>query len=111
MFDSARDALLKKVIQDNPVVKRLGTIHSLSLNTNERTCVLDIGLTGEPAPLRFTACYTIIPVNGGADFRFTDLHCEKAWIDEVIRIALEQRGGGVSFSLTGMAAKLGQLFL
>lgn len=111
MFDSARDAVLKKVIQEAPIVKRLGTIHSLSLNTNERRCVLDIGLVGEPAPIRFTALYDIISEDGGVEFTLTDLHSDKRWIDEVLAIALESKGGKVRFPLKGIAAKLCRTFL
>ena len=62
------DPLIKKAIQSHPLVQRLGTIHSFVLNTAEQKCNLEIGLVGEPAPIRFSAKYKIEKTDSGADF-------------------------------------------
>ena len=111
LFEGTRDTLIKKAIQEHPIVKRLGTIHSLSLNTNERSCDLEIGLVGEPYPIRFTAKYDILKTDTGVDFQIQKIHSEKQWMEEILKMILEAKGGSVKFSVSGMAAKLLDTFL
>lgn len=111
MLGGARDTVIKKVLQDHPVVKRLGTIHELSLNTNEHICELNIGLVGEPYPIRFSAEYEITKTSDGADFRISKIHCEKPWIEEILKIIFEAKGNSIHFPITGLAAKLVLTFL
>lgn len=111
MFDKARDTLIKAAIQNNPFIKHLGTIHTLSFNTNEHTCSLDIGLVGEPSPIHFFAHYEILPIDGGASFAIKDIHCERQWIEESIKIFLETKSGSLQFPINGIAGKLALTFL
>ncbi len=111
MLGGARDIVIKKVLQDHPVVKRLGTIHELSLNTNEHTCALNIGLVGEPYPIRFSAEYEFTKTPDGADFRISKIHCEKPWIEEILKMVFEAKGNAIHFPISGFAAKLVMTFL
>ncbi len=111
MLGGARDTVIKKVLQDHPVVKRLGTIHELSLNTNEHICEFNIGLVGEPYPIRFSAEYEITKTSDGADFRISKIHCEKPWIEEILKMIFEVKGNSMHFPITGLAAKLVLTFL
>lgn len=109
--NSMKEFLIKKALQEHPVVKRLGTLHSLSLNTNERTCSAEIGLVGEASPIRFSVKYEISRTETGADFQLSEIHSEKQWIDELLKIFLEEKGGRLDFPVKGFAAKMMQLFL
>lgn len=106
-----KEFLIKKALQEHPVVKRLGTIHSLSLNTNERTCSVEIGLVGEPVPIRFFVKYEILKTGDDVRFCLSEIHSEKQWIDELLKIFIEKKGGNLGFPVKGFAAKLVQLFL
>lgn len=106
-----KDFLIKKALQEHPVVKRLGTIHSISLNTNERTCSGEIGLVGESAPIRFFVKYDILKTGDDVRFRLSEIRSEKQWIDEILKIFIEEKGGSLDFPVKGFAAKLVQLFL
>lgn len=111
MFESTRDSLIKKALQEHPTIKRLGTVHALSLNTNERTCSLEVGLSGEPFPIRFSARYEISNVGDGAEIVLSEIHSEKRWMDELLKIFLEEKGGNVKFPVSGFAARLMRMFL
>ncbi len=106
MLDFARNALVKKVLQENATVKRFGTVHALSVDTAERTLSLDFGLVGEPSPVHFSARYELLPTEGGAEVRLFEIHCGKPWIEEVLKIVSESRGGEVRIPLGGLAAKV-----
>ena len=111
MLESARDSVIKKVLEEHPIIKRLGTLHTFSLNTNERTCSLEIGLVGEPYPIRFSANYEILKTESGIDFRLSEIHSEKLWIEELLKVFIGENGGFLSFPVQGIAAKLLQMFL
>lgn len=111
MFENTRDSLIRKALQEHPAVKRLGTVHSLSLNTNERTCSLEIGLSGEQFPIRFSARYEISRTDGGAELVLSEIRSERQWMDELLKIFLEEKGGNVKFPVSGLVAKLMQMFL
>ncbi len=106
-----KEYLVRKALQEHPVIKRLGTIHSLSLNTNERTCSLEIGLVGEPAPIRFFVKYEILATAESTRFRLSEIRSEKQWIDELLKIFLEEKNESLCFPVKGFAAKVMQLFL
>ncbi len=106
-----KEFLIKKALQEHPVVKKLGTIHSLSLNTNEQTCSIEIGLVGEPAPIRFFVKYEILKTGEDVRFSLAEIRSEKQWIDELLKIFIEEKGGSLDFPVKGFAAKLVQLFL
>ncbi len=106
-----KEFLIRKTLQDHPIVKRLGTIHSLSLNTNERTCSVEIGLAGETSPIRFFVKYEISRTETGANFQLSEIRSEKQWIDELLKIFIKEKGGRLEFPVKGFAAKLVQIFL
>lgn len=106
-----KEYLVRKALQEHPVIKRLGTIHSLSLNTNERTCSVEIGLVGESSPIRFSVKYEISRTETGANFQLSEIRSEKQWIDELLKIFIEEKGGRLEYPVTGFAAKLVQIFL
>ncbi len=106
-----KEYLIRKALQEHPIVKRLGTIHSLSLNTNERTCSAEIGLVGEVAPIRFLVKYEILTAEEDTRFCLSEIRSEKQWIDELLKIFIEERGGHLNFPVKGFAAKLLQIFL
>lgn len=110
MLDSARSSLVKKIIEQNPIVERLGTVHSLSLNAKDRTCSAEIGLNGEPGPVRFSARYEFLSANGQTEVRISNIFCEKTWINEILKIALEEKGGELRFALPGLASKFASVF-
>ena len=100
------DPLIKKAIQSHPLVQRLGTIHSVVLHTAEQKCNLEIGLVGEPAPIRFSAKYKIEKTDSGADFCVFEPTCEKMWIEEILKIFFESKGGILRFPTKGIVAKI-----
>lgn len=106
MLDFARNTLVKKVLQENATVKRFGTVHSLSVDTAERILSLDFGLVGEPSPVHFSARYELLQTEAGAEVRLFEIHCGKPWLEEVLKIVSEQRGGSFRFPLGGFAAKI-----
>lgn len=110
MLDSARSSFVKKIIEQHPIVERLGTIHSLSLNAKDRTCSAEIGLKGELSPVRFSAKYEFISDHGETEVRISEIFCEKPWIHEILKLVLEEKGGELRFALPGLASKLATVF-
>ncbi len=111
LMDSARNSLAKNYLQTNSLVKRFGTVHSFSIDTSERTCSLDFGLVGEPAPIHFSAKYSLDSTENGIDLQLFDIHSEKPWMNEILKLALEQKGGSFHLPINGFAAKLISLFI
>lgn len=110
MFGFARDSIIKSALQNHPLVQRLGTVHQLEMDTQNHTCALRIGLLGEPTPLLFSIHYGIESHAERTEFVIFKITCEKAWISEVLAIALEKQGA-LHIELPGIAAKLASLFL
>lgn len=111
LMDSARSSLAKNYLQTNSLVKRFGTVHSFAIDTANRSCSLDFGLVGEPAPIHFSAKYAVDSIEDGIVLRLFDIHSEKPWMDEILNLALEKKGGSFHLPINGFAAKLISLFI
>lgn len=104
-----RDEALKIALKQNKTLQKLGTLHSLKIDTDSRKIELLIGLKGEPSPLQFEAFYDIVTEKNHTFAQFYKITSEKEWISEIINLWLENNGP-IRQELPGFAGGLAKLF-
>ena len=87
------------VRKQNKTLQKLGTLHSLKIDTDSRKIELLIGLKGEPSPLQFEAFYDIVTEQNHTFAHFYKITSEKEWISEIINLWLENNGSPNPISL------------
>lgn len=106
---SIRGEALKMALKQNKTIQKLGSIHSLNIDTDTGKIELEIGLKGEPSPLRFEAFYEITTEQENTIALISSIICEKEWISQIINLWLE-KNGPIKQKLPGIAGGLAKLF-
>lgn len=104
-----RENALKMALRQNKTLQKLGTLHSLTIDTSSGIISLEMGLKGEPHPIRFQALYQISSDEGKTAALISNITCEKEWISQVLAIWLENNGP-IRQELPGMVGGIAKIF-
>jgi len=104
-----RDEALRIALKQNKTLQKLGTIHSLNINTDTGKIELILGLKGEPSPIQFEAYYEIIVEDNQTFAQISKITSEKEWISQILNLWLENNGP-IRQELKGFTGGLAKIF-
>ena len=106
-----RNEALKMALEQSETLNKLGQIYSLKVDPKINSILLEILLKGESLPFLFEAKYQIITESGKTIAQIQNIHCNKDWINEVIKLWI-QKNGPIKQEIKGFfASRLAKLFL
>lgn len=104
-----REKALEMALKQNKTLKKIGTLHSLTIDTSVGKIVIEMGLKGEPYPIQFEALYEIRSLEGKTTALISNITCEKEWISQVLAIWIENNGP-IKQELPGMVGGFAKIF-